>query len=150
MSCDDLDRGIIAKLNDDGRASNKDIAASLGVSEGTVRNRVGKLTEFGALKVAGLVNPDLSPGKQLVLLGVNLSCSKELTRRAEEIAALSGVLAVHITAGRYDLIVEVWLDTKSGLIGFLSGPLAHVEGVVSTESFLVMKSYNRWIPRPDL
>ncbi len=150
MSHDDLDRGIVAKLNGDGRISNKDIAAALDISEGTVRNRIGKLIEDGALKVTGLVNPDMSPEKQLMLLGVKLSCSKDLARKAKEIAGLKDVLSVYITAGRYDLMVEVWLDAKGGLIEFLSGPLAKVEGVVSTESFLVMKSFNKWIPRPDV
>jgi DNA-binding Lrp family transcriptional regulator len=41
---DNLDKNIIEILNKDGRANNKDIAAVLSVSEGTIRNRINKLT----------------------------------------------------------------------------------------------------------
>jgi hypothetical protein len=47
-------------------------------------------------------------------------------------------------------MVEVWIDAKGGLIEFLSKTLAKVEGIASTESFLVMKSFNKWLPRADL
>lgn len=147
---DDVDRQIIAVLNEEGRTNNKDVAARLNISEGTVRNRVRKLVDAGMLKVAGLINPDDSPTRQLMLLGVNITCSKDLTRKAAEIAKLAGVQSAYITAGRYDIIVEVWIDAKGGLIEFLSKTLASVEGIASTESFLVMKSFNKWIPRADL
>ncbi len=60
------------------------------------------------------------------------------------------VESAYITAGHYDIMVEVWIDAKGGLIEFLSQTLAKVEGIASTESFLVMKSFNKWLPRADL
>jgi Lrp/AsnC family transcriptional regulator for asnA, asnC and gidA len=150
MNADALDRRILGLLNRDGRASNKDIAAALNVSEGTVRNRIRKLSDAGALRVAGLIDPDISSDKQLLLLGVNIACSRELTKKAAEIAKLEDVQSAYITAGRYDIMVEVWVDAKGGLINFLSKTLAGVTGITSTESFLIMKSFNKWIPRADL
>jgi Lrp/AsnC family transcriptional regulator, regulator for asnA, asnC and gidA len=150
MIVDETDRQIIRILNQDGRIANNDIAEKLQVSEGTVRNRCKKLSEAGLLKVAGLINPDDSPGKQLMLLGVNITSSKDLTKKAAELAKLPNVESAYITAGRYDIMVEVWIDAKGGLIEFLSKTLAKVEGIASTESFLVMKSFNKWLPRADL
>lgn len=150
MPVDSVDRRIVAALNEDGRASNKEIAARLGVSEGTVRNRLRQLTGDGLLKVAGLINPDNSPDKQLMLLGVTIDCSKDMVKKAVEISKLEGVQAAYITAGRYDIMVEVWIDVKGGLIKFISQTLAKVDGIASTESFLIMKSYNKWIPKSDL
>lgn len=150
MPADAVDRRIISVLNAEGRINNKEIAAKLGISEGTVRNRVRKLTDEGLLRVAGLINPDDSPDKQLMLLGVNIACSRDLAKKAAEIARLEGVQSAYITAGRYDIMVEVWLDAKGGLIKFLSKTLASVEGITSTESFLIMKSFNKWIPQADL
>jgi Lrp/AsnC family transcriptional regulator for asnA, asnC and gidA len=115
-----------------------------------VRNRIKKLSDAGLLKVAGLINPDDSPDKQLMLLGVNITSSKDLTKKAAELAKLPNVESAYITAGRYDIMVEVWIDAKGGLIEFLSKTLAKVEGIASTESFLVMKSFNKWLPRADL
>ena len=85
-----------------------------------------------------------------MLLGVNITNSRNLTRKAAEIAKLAGVQAAYITAGRYDIMVEVWIDAKGGLIEFLSRTLAAVGGIASTESFLVMKSFNKWIPQSEL
>ena len=150
MLTDDSDRRIITVLNTDGRINNKEIADKLGISEGTVRNRIRKLTDAGLLRVAGLINPDDSPDKQLMLLGVNIDSSKDLDKKATEIALLDGVQSAYITAGRYDIMVEVWIDAKGGLIKFLSQTLATVSGINSTESFLIMKSFNKWIPQADL
>jgi Lrp/AsnC family transcriptional regulator for asnA, asnC and gidA len=150
MIVDETDRQMIRILNQDGRITNNDMATQLNVSEGTVRNRIKKLSDAGLLKVAGLINPDDSPDKQLMLLGVNITSSKDLTKKAAELAKLPNVESAYITAGRYDIMVEVWIDAKGGLIEFLSKTLAKVEGIASTESFLVMKSFNKWLPRADL
>ena len=145
-----LDKKIVAVLNQDGRVTNKDIAQQLNVSEGTVRNRIRKLLDSKQLKVTGLIAPDASACKQLILLGLNVAVSKDLNSKADEISRLQGVLAVHITTGRYDIILEAWLDTRFGLIKFLSEILSAVEGITSTESFLAMRTINKWIPRNDL
>ena len=150
MSIDDIDRRIVALLNRDGRIGYKAIAARLGISEGTVRNRLRKLTGAGKLRVVGQINPDAAPDKQLMLLGIRIACSKDLSKKAVEIARLDGVISAHITAGRYDILAEVWVDAKGGLITFLGQTLAKIAGIASTESFLVMKSFNKWIPRADL
>lgn len=145
-----LNRQIIATLNQDGRVTNKDIAQQLDVSEGTVRNRIIKLLDSGQLKVTCLIHPDASPSKQLVLLGLNVAVSKDLNNKADEISRLEGVQSVHITTGCYDIILEAWLDAKFGLIKFLSEILSTVEGITSTESFLALKTINKWIPQNDI
>ncbi|MFA7231560.1 MAG: Lrp/AsnC family transcriptional regulator [Victivallaceae bacterium] len=146
---DDIDIKIIEMLNEDGRLNNNEIARRLSVSEGTVRNRIKKLNDSSVLKVTGLINPDLMPEKQLFLLGVRIAASKDLTRTAEMISNLKGVLSVYITTGRYDLMVEVWLPVKHGLIDFIGGPMSTIDGVVSTESFLAMKSLKKWIAESE-
>lgn len=142
---DDIDNGLITILGRDARMNNKEIAVQLGVSEGTVRNRIRKLTEDGVLKLSGLVDPDKDAKTQLVMLGVNLAATNELQHKAQEISLLDGVKSVSITTGRYDLFVEVLVNVKHGLIDFLSENLSRVDGVVSTESFVVMRSFNKWI-----
>ena len=55
---DELDLSILAALQTDGRRPFTDIAQNLGVSEGTVRNRVSKLIEQQVLHIVGLVDPN--------------------------------------------------------------------------------------------
>lgn len=142
---DEMDQKIIAILTADGRAGNNTIARELGVSEGTIRNRVRKLCESGLLRVSAKINPESVPDRQLFLLGVKVSASKDLCKIAEAIAALNEVQSVCITTGRYDLIVELWLPVKHGLIDFINGPVVEIDGIVSTESFLAMKSLKKWV-----
>ena len=150
MTTDDVDRRIIAILNGDGRINNKDIAGKLGVSEGTVRNRIRKLMSNNLLKVSGLIDPDDSPVMELFLLGITIESSKDMVKVAKKISMLEEVLATHHIAGRYDIMAELWVEAKGGLIKFLSQTLTKVEGIAATESFMVMKSYNKWIPRNEV
>lgn len=142
---DDMDQKIIAILTADGRAGNNAIARRLGVSEGTVRNRIKRLTESEILRVSGRINPDMIPDRQLFLLGIKVSVSKDLCKIAEVVAREPEVQSVYITTGRYDLVAEVWLPVKHGLIDFINGPMLAIDGILSTESFLAMRSLKKWI-----
>ncbi|MDD4317108.1 MAG: Lrp/AsnC family transcriptional regulator [Victivallaceae bacterium] len=142
---DDIDQKIVAALIADGRAGNNTIARQLDISEGTVRNRIRKLIDSGYLWVSAWINPEMVDNYQLFMLGVKVSASKDLTKIATAIAELKEVQSVCISTGRYDLLVEVWLPSKHGLIEFIDGPMIKIDGIVSTESFLAMKTFKKWL-----
>lgn len=142
---DEIDRGIVAALRADGRTNNSVIAARLGIAEGTVRQRMRKLTEAGVVRISALVNPEIISEHQLCMVGLKLSDSKRLESSAAEISQLPEVRSVAIVTGRYDLLAEVLVDSNHGLIRFLSESLAKVVGIESTETFLLLKTYDKWI-----
>ena len=47
--------------------------------------------------------------------------------------------------GVVDLLVEVLVSSNQGLIHFLSESLAQVPGITSSETFLLLKTYDKWI-----
>ncbi|MBT3377225.1 MAG: Lrp/AsnC family transcriptional regulator [Lentisphaerae bacterium] len=141
---DELDRKIAAILGKDGRTTNSEIAAQLAVSEGTIRNRIRKLTESDQLRIKGLANPNTDPGNQLVFIAAKIALSKDLRRTARAVADLPFVKAVSIVSGRYDLIIEV-LAPPHAMISFISDHLAKVGSITSTESFMVMEGFNKWV-----
>jgi Lrp/AsnC family transcriptional regulator, regulator for asnA, asnC and gidA len=145
LALDQLDRGIIQALRSDGRANNSAIAAQLGVAEGTVRQRMRKLTEAGVVRVSALVNPEIISEHQLCMIGIKVVESKRLETTAEDVSRLPEVRSVAIVTGRYDLLVEVLVDSNHGLIRFLSESLAVVPGIQSSETFLLLKTYDKWI-----
>jgi Lrp/AsnC family transcriptional regulator for asnA, asnC and gidA len=145
MNFDKTDKQLINYLSGDGRLSNNEIARKLSVSEGTVRKRMKKLTEAGALKISGGINPDAVSARQLVFIGIKVAVSKDLNSAAGRISELDNVQSVYITTGRYDIVAEAWLEVKSGIIDFLSGPLASINGIVSTETFIIIKSFGKWV-----
>ena len=144
MQPDDIDWKIISILKR-GEVPNNTIARKLGVSEGTVRARLKRLKEAGILQIRALINPDVLSNKQLVIVAVRVAESKLLERKAEELSRLENVLSVSIASGRYDLIAEVLLDSNRGLVRFLTEELSSIEGILASESFIMLKSYNKYV-----
>lgn len=144
MQLDETDWKIINILRNE-HVPNSTIARELDLSEGAIRQRIKKLKESGAMIVRGLINPDILENQMIALVAVTVAESAQLETKAAEIAALESVQSVNITTGRYDLMVEVLVDSNKGLVTFLTGQLSQVRGISSTESFLMLKGYNRYI-----
>ncbi len=144
VTLDETDRAIVARLREE-NANNVDLARELGVSEGTVRQRLKRLKDSGILKVAAGIDPDALENQQAAMVAVNVSKASLLELKAREIAALPHVVSVSIVTGRYDLIAEVLVDSNHGLVDFLTSELAGVDEVSATESFLLLKSYGKYV-----
>jgi len=144
MQPDETDWSIIRILQA-GYVPNNTIARDLGISEGTVRARLKKLKDAGILEVKALINPDVLENKQLALIAMHVAEARLLERKAEEVAALENVLSVSIASGRYDLIAEVLVDSNRGLVRFLTEELSSVQGVLGSESFLMLKSWGKFV-----
>ena len=68
-----------------------------------------------------------------------------LDRIGQEIAALPSVQNVCIVSGRYDIVVEILVSSNQGIIRFIKEELAGIKGIGKTETFLILKSYNKWV-----
>ena len=141
---DEIDWKIIEILAA-GYQPNNTIARDLELSEGTIRQRIKRLKELGILHVKALIDPNLLEQRQLALVTVNVAETRLLESKAEEISKIEGVISVSISSGRYDLIVEVLVDSNHGLVRFLTEKLSSVEGITKTESFLLLKSYGKYV-----
>lgn len=144
IQLDTTDQKIIKILREE-HISNTDLAKELGVSEGTVRQRLKKLKQSGILKITAGINPDVLENQQAALVAVNVAKAALLEQKAGELSELPHVLSVSIVSGRYDLLVEVLVDSNHGLVDFLTGELAEVEDISATESFLLLKSYGKYV-----
>jgi Lrp/AsnC family transcriptional regulator, regulator for asnA, asnC and gidA len=132
---DGLDQGIIEALQANGRESFRAIAARLGVSEATIRARYSRLCADDILQVVGVTNP-LGLGFEQALVGVKTAGSPEPV--ADEIASWFEADYVVVTAGQYDLIVEVVATDRRELLE-LTNRMRALDGVVSTETFLYLQ-----------
>lgn len=141
---DQTDWKIIHMLSE-GHMSNTQIARRLGFSEGTIRQRLKRLQSCGILKIKALRDPNLLQDQLLAFVMANVSETRLLDTKAREIAKLKNVLAVSIASGQYDLIIEVLVDSNKGLVRFLTEELSRVTGLRKTETFLLLRSYNKWI-----
>jgi Lrp/AsnC family transcriptional regulator for asnA, asnC and gidA len=144
MKLDETDWKIIGILRD-AHVPNSVIAKELNLSEGAIRQRLKKLKDSGVMVVRGLINPDILSNQMIAMVAANVAESALLETKAVEISGLPDVQSVNITTGRYDLMIEVLVDSNRGLIRFLTEQLSLVKGISSTESFLMLKGYNKYI-----
>ena len=110
---DELDRRIIEALQENGRESFRRIAARLGVSEATVRARYARLVSEGILQVVAVTNP-LGLGFDQALVG--LKTSGPPGDVADELARWQEVDYVVVTAGQFDLVVEIVASDRRELL----------------------------------
>ena len=133
-----LDKRIIEHLQQDGRRPFTQIAAELGVSEAAVRARTNRLVERGILQVVGVTDPLKLGFHQQAMIGVR--CERnELLEVADAVSAFPEVAYVVITAGTFDLLVEVVCENNEALLAFLTEKLRAIEGVRDTETFVYLR-----------
>jgi Lrp/AsnC family transcriptional regulator for asnA, asnC and gidA len=140
---DALDRKIIALLQPDGRRPFSDIAAELGVSEGTVRQRYQRLVNAGVLQIVGVADPFKIGFHSMAMIGVNVAIDGATTVNdvAQAITAFPEVSYVVMSTGGFDLLVEVIMESNTDLVDFLQEKLHRVKGVRRTETFMILRVY---------
>jgi Lrp/AsnC family transcriptional regulator, regulator for asnA, asnC and gidA len=137
---DERDLEILEFLRQDGRIPFTEIAKELGVTEGTIRNRVAKLQENRILQIIGMADPHQLGYDAPAIIGLSVQ-PPHLEKVAEAIAALPEVSYLILVSGEYDLMVEVMCRDRQTLATFLREKLQQIEGVQRTETFMILHTY---------
>ena len=137
---DSTDLQLLALLRQDARATVATLAIKLGVSRGTVSNRVKRLEDAGV--IAGYtvrLRPDSEPNQ----ITAWMSIAVEGNQTREVIAHLlgePGVASLHDTNGRWDLLAAV----RAGNLNELAAVLERVrliKGIGNTETSIHLQTY---------
>lgn len=137
---DKIDLNIINLLQADGRKPYTDIAKILGISEGTVRNRVSRLLQEQVIQIVSLVDPSKMGYDAPALIGVSVQPSM-LDAVAKKISGFPEVNHLVMVSGEFDLFVSVLCRDRNHLATFLNEKLMHVSGISRTQTFLTLKTY---------
>jgi DNA-binding Lrp family transcriptional regulator len=140
MTLDDTDHRLIALLRKDARMSLAALASKLGVSRGTVTNRLRKL-EDGQVVVGYTVRlrPDAEPNQIRAWMWVLVEGNQ--TRAV--IASLLGepaVATLHDTNGRWDLLAELRASSMAELSQVLER-IRLTKGIANTETSILLASF---------
>jgi DNA-binding Lrp family transcriptional regulator len=119
---DALDTLIYGLLAEDGRMSNLDVAARVGVSEKTVRQRIRRLVERDGMRVVAVMDLGAPPSRIFVLVRVEPGQRLAVAGR---LASMPRVDEVHLTTGAYELVVLASFGSDSEALELLR----HVEQV---------------------
>jgi len=137
IQLDAVSKGIIEQLQTDGRRSYAEIGKAVGLSEAAVRQRVQKLTESGVMQVVAVTDPMQLGFYRQAMVGIRVA--GDTTTVADELAKLTAVDYVVLTAGSFDLLVEVVCENDDDLIALLNQEIRAIPGVQSTETFVYLK-----------
>ena len=137
---DELDLEIIKSLQGDGRKRYTEIAKDLGITEGTVRNRVSRLLENQVFQIIGMVDPHQMGYDAPALIGVTVR-PPHLEEAAAQIATFPEVSYLILVSGEYDLMVEVMCRDREHLATLLRENLQNVIGVERTQTFFILHTY---------
>jgi len=134
---DDTSRAIIEILQTDGRRSYAAIGKEVGLSEAAVRQRVGRLLETGVMQIVAVTDPLTLGFKRQAMVGINVDGDIEAV--AAELTKLDEVDYVVVTAGSFDIIVELVCSDDEGLLELLNHRIRAIPAVRSSETFIYLK-----------
>ncbi len=142
---DAVDQHILSILEENGRATNREIAESVGVSEGTVRNRIERLIRDDVLRIVGVTNPARLGLNTAAVISISAELSK-ITSIAEVIASAPGVVYVGYTTGNADIIVLAFFPSNDELTDFMTKTLAAIPGILKAETNIILKPVRSLFP----
>jgi Lrp/AsnC family transcriptional regulator for asnA, asnC and gidA len=133
---DDIDRAIIEQLQGDGRLPYTKLGAAVGLSEAAVRQRVQRLLDTGVMQVVAVTDP-LSLGlRRMAMLGVK--CEGDVSVVADKIGEVDDVDYLVITAGSFDILIEVVVENDERLLELMNR-LRTIPGVRGMECFIYLR-----------
>jgi len=133
-SLDAADKELIRALQSDGRMSYADLASRVGLSAPAVRQRLQRLTEAEVLQIVAVTDP-LKLGLPVMAM-VGVAVDGDIRAVADVIGTIPEVIYVVITAGAYDMFVEVVCPDTDTLFGVVNDHIKSIDGVRAAESFV--------------
>jgi Lrp/AsnC family transcriptional regulator, regulator for asnA, asnC and gidA len=137
VQLDDVSKAIVEQLQADGRRSYAEIGKAVGLSEAAVRQRVQKLTDSGVMQVVAVTDPMQLGFYRQAMIGIR--CTGDSTAVAAALQRLPAVDYVVLTAGSFDILVEVVCENDDDLIALLNKEIRAIPAVQSTETFVYLK-----------
>jgi DNA-binding Lrp family transcriptional regulator len=140
MTMDDTDRRLIGLLRENARLPVATLARRLKVSRGTVQNRIDRLTAEGTITGFTVrLKPDVEPQRVRAITvvavdGEHANAVLKLLRKIPEVHAL------HTTNGRWDIVVELGVESLEAFDQALQR-IRLIKGISSSETSLLLSTH---------
>lgn len=137
---DNTDQQILSMLRDNARVSVAAMAKALGVSRGTVQNRLDRLEADGTVLGYTVRLRQSADDQRIRAL---MTVAVEGNRTDEVLRALRGdpaVRALHTTNGRWDIVAELRTDSLEAVDKVL-GRIRQIDGISNTETSLLLSTH---------
>jgi Lrp/AsnC family transcriptional regulator for asnA, asnC and gidA len=134
---DEVSKRIIEQLQEDGRRPYAAIGKAVGLSEAAVRQRVQRLLEQGVMQIVAVTDPLTLGFARQALVGVRVEGDVEPV--AEHLSAMNEVDYLVITAGSFDMLIEIVCEDDDHLLEIVNRRIRAIPGVRATETFVYLK-----------
>ena len=137
---DDKDRQLVTLLRKNARLPVAALAQALGVSRGTVQNRINRLIEHGTIQgftIRIRSEAEMPRVRAIMMIAVEGERSEriiKLLRGHPEIAE------IHTTNGRWDLVLELNTDSLEEFDRALHR-IRQINGIAGSETSLLLSTY---------
>jgi Lrp/AsnC family transcriptional regulator, regulator for asnA, asnC and gidA len=134
---DEVSKRIIEQLQEDGRRPYAAIGKAVGLSEAAVRQRVQRLLDGGVMQIVAVTDPLQVGFARQAMIGIRVE--GDIMIVADQLAEMAEVDYVVVTAGSFDLLIEVVCEDDDHLLEVLSHRIRTLPGVRGTETFVYLK-----------
>jgi Lrp/AsnC family transcriptional regulator for asnA, asnC and gidA len=142
VKIDQTDCKIIELLQKDGRMPNTLIAKKLGMSEATIRSRLNRLIKEKYIQIVAVSNP-LKLGFDIVgILKIDVDV-KKIENVSKELSKIDQIWYVVHATGSSDIYAEFNAKTIGELNDFIANKVHKIDGLLKTETSLVLKYVKR-------
>ena len=137
LTLDATDKAIIEQLQQDGRRPYTRIGRAVGLSEAAVRQRVAQLVDAGVMQIVAVTDPLTLGFERMAMIGVKVDGDVRVA--ADKVAAIPEVDYVVITAGSFDMLLEVVCEDDDALFALLNDKIRAIPEVRATETFIYLQ-----------
>ncbi|CAM3161098.1 MULTISPECIES: Lrp/AsnC family transcriptional regulator [Actinomycetes] len=137
IALDDISKQIIEELQADGRRSYASVGKAVGLSEAAVRNRVQRLSDAGVLQIVAVTDPMQVGFARQAMIGIR--CTGDTAELADALATIEEIDYVVLTAGSFDIVIEVVCEDDEHLLDVLNKKVRSQPGVTGTETLVYLK-----------
>lgn len=143
---DAIDVAILEVLQTDGRLSNLDLAQRVHLSPSACLRRVKQLEESGVIaRYVALLDPKAvgQPGTSFTIVNLETLAGDALDVFEQAVRAQPRILDCYYVAGANDYLIRFTYRDAADLERFHSELLAHLPGVVRSNSMLVLRTVKK-------
>ncbi len=143
---DDLDLTILSELSADASISVPKLSEKIKVNPSVVYSRIKRLVKKKLIERFTIIVNDHELGFQVkALAGINMD-SKKRDTVIDELFKIEGVREIAEVTGRFDILVTLYAHSLDEMHRIVSGNIGKIDGVLSSESFIEMKTREKAMP----
>jgi Lrp/AsnC family transcriptional regulator for asnA, asnC and gidA len=137
---DKIDQKILSELTNDSSISIPKLSEKINVNSSVVYSRIKRLIKKKLIERFTIEINDKELGYGVKsLTGINMD-SKQRDNVIQELFKIQGVREVSEVTGRFDILVTMHAENLGEMYRIVSDNIGKIEGVISSESFIEMKT----------